>query len=141
MQEFFNWQGVVGTIFGLIGLYFSWNAWNESKQAKKLLEEEILRSNEKIRIFLTDGKNTQELPSLRRQDVTRSEIQGRLGTIPMKKKGTRYSIEYVSSADFIKQIDKIAEESGQGTLMINCSTVEFNQFKFDSITNLNEGCA
>ena len=128
LKYFGFWGTIIGLILSLIGIYFSVNAWIESKRTQKILQAEKQRLNEKIKIILTDGKNSQPLPSLRRQDVTRSEVQGRLGTIPMLKKGSRYSIEFLSSPEFIKQIDQIAEETGHGSLVINCSDAEFNQF-------------
>ena len=134
MQDFFNWQGVIGTIFGIVGTIFALLAWQKSKQVETFLEKEKERLNEKIKMILKQGNNEYILPDLRRQDVTRSEIQGRLGVIPMKVKGKRYAIEFTNSSEFYRQIDLVSEgsnESGHSSLIIDCTDEEFAQFKFD----------
>lgn len=135
MQDFFNWQRVVGTIIGIIGTVFAWFAWRKSKEVENFLEKEKERLNEKIKIILKQGENEYALPDVRRQDVIRSEIQGRLGVIPMKVKGKRYSIEFMNSSGFYRQIDLVSEgsnESGNSSLIINCTEAEFAQFKFET---------
>jgi len=131
MQDFFNWQGIIGTIFGIVGTVFSLLAWRKSRQVEEFLEREKLRLNEKIRIILTNGKEELHLPEVRRQIFTRSEIQGRLGTIPMKNKGDRYAIEYVNNPEYYQQIDRIAESSNEtdsAALIIKCTDAELAQF-------------
>lgn len=135
MQDFFNWQGVIGTIIGIIGTVFAWFAWRKSKEVENFLEKEKARLNEKIKIILKQGENEYILPDLRRQDITRSEIQGRLGVIPMKVKGKRYAIEFTNSPEFYRQIDLLSEgsnDTGNSSLIIACTNEEFAQFKFDS---------
>ncbi len=133
MQEFFNWQGVVGTVAGVIGAIVSIFVLFKSRKIESFLEKEKARLNEKIRMILKQGDNEYILPDLRRQDVTRSEIQGRLGVIPMKVKGKRYSIEFTNSSEFYRQIDLVSEgsnESGHSSLTITCTNEEFAQFNF-----------
>lgn len=134
MQEFFNWQGLIGTIIGIIGTIFGWKAWQKSKEVENLIEREKARLNEKIKMILKQGENEYILPTLRRQDVMRSEIQGRLGVIPMKIKGKRYAIEFTNSSEFYRQIDLVSEgsnELGNSSLIIDCTAEEFAQFKFE----------
>ena len=139
MEEFIKWFGFIGTavgiLLGILGTYYSWNAWSESKRTQQLLEKEEARKNEKIKVVLTDGKNEHILPPIRRRDISRSEIQGRLGVIPMKAKGERYSIEFTNSSDFYRQIDLISEkscETDSSRLIINCTGEELAQFAFDA---------
>lgn len=138
MEEFIKWSGFIGTaigiIIGIFGTYYSWNAWNESKKTQQFLKKEEGRKNEKINVILINGKNEHILPTMRRQDVTRSEIQGRLGVIPMKVKGNRYSIEFTNSPEFYQQIDLVSagsNELGNSDLIINCTNEELAQFNFD----------
>lgn len=133
MQEFFNWQGVVGTIVGIIGMVISIFVLIKSRRIENFLEQEKARLNEKIKMVLKQGDNEYVLPDLRRQDITRSEIQGRLGAIPMKTKGKRYSIEFTNTDEFYKQIDLVSEgsnDAGNSSLTINCTSAEFAQFSF-----------
>ena len=147
MEDFIKWFGFFGTLFGIIlgfiGTYFSWNAWRESQKANEFLEREKTRSNETIKFILSDGSREYEiLPSLRRREVTRSEVQGRLGTIPRKdKKSPVYNIKYTSKNQYYEQIDQImngSNEVGQTSLVIECEKDEFDQFVFapDVIKNL-----
>lgn len=133
MQDFFNWQGVIGTVAGVIGTIVSIFVLLKSRKIAKFLEKEKKRKSEQIKFILKAGKFVFELPFLRREEVTRGEIQGRLGTIPMKVKGSRYSIEYTNSLEFYEQIDKIYEgsnELGNSSLIITCTKEEFAQFNF-----------
>ncbi len=132
MQNFFNWQGVVGTIIGLIGTVFAWFAWRKSKEVENFLEKEKARLNEKIKIILKQGDNEYILPDLRRQDVARNEIQGRL-RIALRNTDF-YKIAYLNDEKYFNQIDEIVEgssELGNSSLIINCTKEEFAQFNFD----------
>ncbi len=134
MQEFFNWQGVIGTVAGVIGTIVSIFVYFKSQKIEKFLEKEKERLTERVSFILKDGNREKTLPFLRRQEVIRGEIQGRLGTIPMVVKGTRYSIEFTNSLEFYEQIDKIHEGSaysGNSNLIIKCTKEEFDQFNFD----------
>lgn len=136
MQEFFNWQGVVGTVAGVIGAIVSIFVWIKSKKIENFLEKEKARANESIKFVLSDGENEYEiLPSPRRREVSRSEIQGRLGTIPRKdKKSPVYKIKYTGEREYYEQIDKIingSSEKGDTKLVIRCTPEEFKQFILD----------
>ncbi len=134
MQDFFNWQGVIGTIFGITGTIVSIFVLLKSRKIENFLEKEKARLNEKVKIMLKQGEDEHVLPDLRRQDVTRSEIQGRLGAIPMKVKGKRYSIEFTNSSEFYRHIDLVSEgsnELGKSSLTINCTKEELAQFNFE----------
>ena len=131
MQDFFNWQGVIGTILGIIGIIYSWKAWKKSQEVEQFLEQEKIRLSEKIEVVLTNGKKEIRLPEFRRQEFTRGEIQGRLGTIPMRNKGNRYSIEFTNKPAYYEQINRIIEGSNEtvaSVLLINCTDEEFAQF-------------
>lgn len=134
MEDFYGWSGVVGAVVAIPGTIFAILAWSKSRQVEKFLEKEKARLNEKITLILNDGNNEQKLPHLRRQDITRGEIQGRLGAIPMKKKGARYAIQFLP--EFYEQIDLISEgtnEKGRSTLTITCTPEEFSQFDFEPV--------
>lgn len=136
MQEFFNWQSLIGTIIGIVGMIFSLLAWRKSKKVEDFLEKEKERANESIKFILSDGKDEYEiLPSLRRREVSRGEIQGRLGTIPRKdEKSPIYKIKYTSEREYYEQIDKImngSNEQGNKKLVVKCTQPEFEQFILD----------
>jgi hypothetical protein len=68
--------------------------------------------------------------------VTRAEVLGRIGMIPMKQKGQRFSLKYLSKPDFLKQINQIAAGKGENVLTISCNKEELEQFdlRSDAIT-------
>jgi uncharacterized membrane protein len=149
-EEFLKWFGFWGTLIsllmGLIGIYgvvITLKAWIKTQNIEKFLEEQKERENEKVQIILTDGKLEYELkPSLRRREVIRNEIQGRLGTIPLKDKKERsYRVAYLNNSEFFEQIDVIqngSNKNGNSKLVIKCNIGkdaagnvfdEFNQFE------------
>ena len=133
MQDFFNWQGVVGTIAGIIGTVVSIFVLIKSKKIESIIEKDKARLKEKVKIVLKHGGNEEILSEMCRKDITRSEIQGRLGAIPMKVKGKRYSIEFVNSSEFFERIDLISggsNETKNTRLIIDCEEKEFAQFSF-----------
>ncbi len=65
---------------------------------------------------------------LRRAELTRAEILGRLGMIPMKTKGSRFSLSYLNKPEFLAQINQIMDGSGDAVLTIPCTQEEFEQF-------------
>lgn len=129
LTHFYGLIGIVGTIIGGIGTFFAFLAFKESRATKRAVEEQNIRNNEPITIRLqeTEGaKRSHSLAPLRRQSVTRGEIQGRIGVVPLFS-GTAYRIGYLNDKRFFAAIDKIAGESAT-ELIIECTTDEFNQF-------------
>ena len=84
---------------------------------------------QKVAVFLVHGSNKIELPlELRRIDLSRPEILGRIGMIPMKASGTRFKLRYLSSPQFLQQLNKIRENDGEAEVVIPCTADEFSQF-------------
>jgi len=80
-------------------------------------------------VVLQNGADRLELPvELRRAELTRSEVLGRIGMITMKSKGQRFSLEYLNQPDFLRQINTIAKTSEDGILTIPCKADELAQF-------------
>jgi hypothetical protein len=48
--------------------------------------------------------------------------------IPMRIKGQKYSIAYLNTPEFFRQIAQLDEGIGEGVLTIPCTQEEFNQF-------------
>lgn len=96
-------------------------------------EQEQKRQEQKISVILQNGaRNRLELPvELRRAELTRSEILGRIGMIPLKAKGQRFSLEYINTPDFLRQINQISANDGNSILTIPCNKNEYAQFDLD----------
>ena len=98
---------------------------------KLTVDRALSHQNEKIAVVLCYGSERIELPvELRRAEFARAEILGRVGMIPMKEKGKRFTISYFSTTDFLRAINTVAdsETEGGGILSIPCNEEEFSQF-------------
>jgi hypothetical protein len=121
--------GLVADGIGILGAVFALYAAIQAHFIRREQQQERQRQNEKVDVKLNHGGEELELPiELRRADVTRAEVLGRIGMIPMKEQGRRFSLKYLSNPDFLKQIDQIAEGKGENVLTISCNKEEFNQF-------------
>lgn len=137
----------VGILFFLINRIFLLDAdeglssriLHEVSTVKILLQEEFeqeqKRQNQKVSVVLQNGsKNRLELPiKLRRAELTRAEILGRIGMIPMKEKGKRFSLGYLNTPDFLDDINKILENDSDDNprLTVSCDENEYNQFELN----------
>jgi hypothetical protein len=113
------------SLAGLAGSVASVAVWAKLKlDEKKALEEvKVL-----LKLAGTDGGIEVNLPlNIIRKDVSRAEILGRMGMIPMKEKGKRFALKGLFSPDFIKQVNAVARgESNQ--IIIPATKAELEQF-------------
>jgi len=120
---------VITGLAGMIGAGFALLAWCVSNRVHKEMEAEKIRLNKSIRVTLNNGSKTLELPvHFRRAEFNRGEILGRIGMIPVKEKGKRFSLEFINNTDFFEQINTINDGHDEGLLTISCSDEEFDQF-------------
>ena len=74
-----------------------------------------------------------------REELSRAEVMGRLGMIPIddKKKiilqQPRYAIDHINTEEFLTKIDEIKNGKGDAVLEIECSKKEFDQFDFSPL--------
>lgn len=123
----------IADVVGILGAFFALFAWIKARQVRQILEKERWRQNELVKVILSYGAEKLELPvALRREELTRAEILGRLGMIPMKTKGQRFSLGYLNTAGFLEQITQILNGSRGTTLIISCTEEEFHQFDLES---------
>jgi hypothetical protein len=96
----------------------------------KEFEQEQKRQEQRISVILQNGARQRlELPvELRRAELTRAEILGRIGMIPMKAKGQRFSLEYLNTPEFLRQINQILASDSNSVLTIPCNESEYAQF-------------
>lgn len=124
---------VIGSLASIGGAVFALMAWAKARRIQEELALEKKRLNKNITVTLQYGSKQIKLPmDFRRADLTRAEVLGRLGMIPMKDKGKRFSINYLSSPEFLKQIDMIVEGDGESLLTIPCNETEFHQFDLET---------
>jgi hypothetical protein len=135
-----EWLSFASNVIGVLGGVFAFFAWIQASRLRKDAQRELLRQNAQVKIILEHGDNRYELPvPIRRAELSRAELLGRLGMIPVRKKVTndeeqkRFSIEHLNSAEFFVRLDEIILSSGNETLVIPCTTDEFEQFALTQV--------
>lgn len=118
-----------GTFVGLLAAFFSLLAWLKARRIQKDQQAEKARQSKSITVTLQYGGKKIELPvELRRAELTRAEVLGRLGMIPKTIKGSRFDLAYLNTPEFFKQVHQIMDGSGDAVLTIPCTQEEFEQF-------------
>lgn len=130
-----EWISLIADIIGILGAGFALLAWLQARQLKQEYDAEKVRQHKKVQVVLQHGTQKIELPvELRRDELTRSEILGRIGMIPIKKEvppkkaGKRFSIVALHTPEFLKQINQIITGTEEGILTISCTEEEMEQF-------------
>lgn len=130
-----GWLAIAADICGVLGALFALYAGVNTYLLQKKITQEQERLDKKIKVILQYGEKSFELPvELRRAELTRSEILGRLGMIPikagkeLKPQQPRFSLRYTNKPEFWRQIDNITASDGEHIITIPCSEEEFNQF-------------
>lgn len=102
----------------------------ETKLLNDKLDREQKRLNEPISVVLTavaPSTETITLPvPIRRKDLSRGELMGRLGMI---NSGQKFSVAYLNNPKFFRQLDAIIEGDGSDILEIQCQSEELEYFK------------
>lgn len=131
MEIFMPWLSFIADVVGVLGAVFALLAWTQAQRLQQNFEREQQRQQKKVTIVLAHGPEQYELPiQLQRAELTRSEVMGVLGMIPMKERGKRFSIGFVSTKDFLDKINEIIKSDGDQRLLIPCQKVEYEQFDF-----------
>ena len=123
---------IIADVVGIFAGIFAFGAWWQSRKLRKEThrEQERLQQPIRVTIKLSDGKSELQLPvHLRRGELSRAEVLGRIGMLPMKKTGDRFEILYFNSPDFFSELDRLQQSEGEDTLTIVCSKDEFDRFE------------
>lgn len=65
---------------------------------------------------------------IRRKNLTRAEVQGLLGILPMKEKGKRYDLPYLNQKAFFDALEEAQVSGDVHELVIRCTAPELEQF-------------
>jgi hypothetical protein len=132
-----KWLTIISEIFSILSALLALIAVINTHRINKKLTQERQRLDKRIKVMLQYGSESLELPmELRREEVSRAEILGRLGMIPMKvplkeEKQPRFSLKYTNKPEFLQQINDIKLSNGEHILTIPCSEDEFKQFDIE----------
>ena len=128
-----KWVTHIAEICSILSALFALFAGINTFLLRKKFTQEHQRLNKKIKVILQYGAESLELPvELRREELSRTEILGRLGMLPMKAEGhPRFSLNYINKPEFLRQINDIKVNDGEHILTIPCSEDEFRQFDIE----------
>lgn len=111
-----NMAGAIGGVVAAIGIV-------TMRRAQKRQEENIV-----VRMLDKDGDRMVPIPlQLLRRDVSRAELLGRIGMLPMQQKGARFSIRYMSTPAFMTAINNVVRGDND-ILTILVTREEIEQF-------------
>lgn len=123
--------GRFSDVVSVLGSLFALLAWLNTKRLGRTIKRERERLNQKVTTVLKSENGAIRLPiTLRRGDVTRAEVLGLVGMLPMKVhvKGERYSIAYLSDPQFSVELLRVQKSEGETEFLIQCTPEELNQF-------------
>jgi hypothetical protein len=65
--------------------------------------------------------------------VTRAEVLGLVGMLPMKEKGARFSIKSLSLSDqrFSEELKRVQKSEGPEKFRVECTPEELEQFNYN----------
>lgn len=121
-----NWDyfDKVGIAAALIAMTFSILVWLNQKHKEK-------RDNDLIHIRLQvpdSGLLITLQGQIRRKNLTRAEVLGLLGMLPMRDGGKRYSLAALSHKVFFDELEEAQINGMVMEVVIPCSAVELQQF-------------
>jgi len=98
---------------------------------ERLAERDRPSGGTRVRLRERGGPRVYELPlAMRRTDVTRAEVQGRINCIPRFDRTKQYGIAYINSFPFVERIEQLQalDYRGPRLLEVWCSPAELKQF-------------
>lgn len=127
LSTVFDWLDKISIVTGIGGAIFSWLIWLKLRQREKFNEQ-------RITIRLKFKPMTVTLPfAIERKNMTRSELLGLLGLLPMKKKEARYSLAFLNTRPFFDCLKAAQDQKTVQAIEILCTEEELAQFDLDKM--------
>lgn len=131
--EFLGSLGWIADPIGIFGAFVATIAATYSFKTRKALKKQEESQKAVIEVFLESaesGRTRQyEVCNIRRADLTRSEVNGYLGTIPLANGQLgRYSIADMITPAYFKELEKVQTDADVKRLTIRCTEAELDQF-------------
>jgi len=137
LPESFLILGVIADAIGIAGAVFAGLAWLWARRNSQREKKEKERLNQRIPVILksTESSRSVELPvHFRRNELTRMELMGRLGMLPLKTGEWGFNLGYLSQPDFLEEINRISESDQEEPFVIPCTDTEIDQFDSEMIS-------
>lgn len=118
--------GIVAAVASIfVSLSIRAYLWRKEKRDNALLD---------IRLHCPEPDTTITLQGqIRRKNLTRAEVQGLLGILPMKEKGKRYELQALNQKAFFDVLEDAQVNGEVHELVIECSAKELEQFSIETL--------
>lgn len=123
--------GFFADVLSVIGAFLAAFAWLQAKANSRQIIREQERMNSRITVILKENVSQRQivLPvHLRRLELTRAELLGRIGMIPRKNKSEFFVLSYLNSSSFFQELNRIQSSDQEEALVIPCNSQEIDQF-------------
>lgn len=116
--------GIVSNLLQVGGAVFAALIWVNQRRALRAASESV-----SVLLTLVEGAQEVLLPlEIVRRDVSRAELLGRIGMLPMRSKGARFSLRALSTPAFMREVNKVVA-GRSATLRVPCTREELEQFE------------
>lgn len=112
----------IAIITALISILIQAIMWWKSRRDEQLVHLQLCHQLSGETIPLPSG--------IRRKNLSRAEVQGLLGVIPMQQMGQRYKLAYLSDKAFFECLEAAQINARIDTLNIVCNAEEWQQFNW-----------
>ena len=123
--------GFIADMLSVIGAFYAFFAWLQAKANNRQITREQERLNSRIKVILMENVSKRQivLPvHLRRLELTRAELLGRIGMIPRKNKSEFFVLSFLNSSSFFQELNRIQASNQEEDLVIPCTSDEIEQF-------------
>lgn len=123
INTFFEVLGRVDNVAGVFAAIVSAAIWLRMRNAEQKLQEDV-----RVLLRLQGEGREIDLPlALKRRDLGRAELLGRLGMLPMRQKGARFALRALATPAFMRALNDVVEGK-TSTLVVPCTAEEIDQF-------------
>jgi len=116
--------GGVADVAGVTGAIISALVLLRLKLAEQKMQEDV---QVLLRLEGEEGRVIALPLALKRRDLGRAELLGRLGMLPMRQKGARFALRALSNPAFMQGINEVTDGK-TSVLVIPCTEDEIDQF-------------
>jgi hypothetical protein len=123
--------GFIADMLSVVGAFYAFFAWLQAKANNRQITREQERLNSRIKVILMENVSKRQivLPvNLRRLELTRAELLGRIGMIPRKNKSEFFVLSFLNSSSFFQELNRIQSSNQEEDLVIPCTSDEIEQF-------------
>lgn len=131
-DAFWSYTDKIGIVAAFIAMVFSFWGWFNQKRKERRDNTLIyirLRCNEPLVTITLQGQ-------IRRKDLTRAEVLGLLGMLPMKTKGQRYELAELNRHVFFGKLEDAQINGAVNEVVILITREELHQFDHKKLLEL-----